>query len=153
MLPDTMLVDADVPRMLVFTNGCFDLLHAGHVEFLAWARRQGERLIVGLNDDDSVHRLKGPGRPILPQRERILVLRALRCVDDVVVFSEGTAVHLIERLRPQVYAKGPVCGEQEPCPEMLAQWARGGHVAIAPWVLRQSTTAIVERVRAQQGSR
>ena len=92
-------------RCVVFTNGCFDVLHAGHVEFLAWARSQGDVLIVGLNDDDSVTRLKGPRRPILEFAQRARLLQALRSVDVVVGFAERTPEALIDRIRPDVHTK------------------------------------------------
>jgi D-beta-D-heptose 7-phosphate kinase/D-beta-D-heptose 1-phosphate adenosyltransferase len=91
---------------VVFTNGCFDLLHVGHVRSLAAARRLGERLLVGVNSDASVRRLKGPGRPIVPARQRAEVLAALASVDWVVVFPEVTPLSLIRALRPDVLAKG-----------------------------------------------
>src|SRR5262245_65863531 len=91
---------------VVFTNGCFDLLHLGHVRSLEAARRLGDRLLVGVNADASVERLKGPGRPVVPARERAQVLAALACVDWVVVFPEPTPLALIRRLRPDVLAKG-----------------------------------------------
>ena len=91
----------------VFTNGCFDLLHVGHVHLLQFARDQGDRLIVGVNSDASVRRLKGPGRPIVPCVERVSMLCALRGVDRVVVFDEDTPERLIAALRPDVLVKGP----------------------------------------------
>jgi len=91
---------------VVFTNGCFDLLHVGHVRSLEQARAQGDRLIVALNTDASVRRNKGPGRPIVPARQRAEVLAALACVDFVVPFAEATPLAIIEALRPDVLAKG-----------------------------------------------
>jgi len=91
---------------VVFTNGCFDLLHVGHVRALETARRLGDRLIVGVNTDAGVRRLKGPGRPIVPARQRAEMLAALECVDGVVLFREATPLALIRALRPQVLAKG-----------------------------------------------
>jgi len=91
---------------VVFTNGCFDLLHVGHVRSLEQARAQGDRLIVALNTDASVRRIKGPGRPIVPARQRAEVLAALACVDFVVLFAEATPLATIEALRPDVLAKG-----------------------------------------------
>src|SRR5262245_6140292 len=93
-------------QRIVFTNGCFDLLHPGHVRYLEAARALGDALVVGLNDDDSVRRLKGPGRPILRLAERAEVLAALAAVDHVVAFSEDTPLRLIEDLRPDVLVKG-----------------------------------------------
>jgi len=103
---------------IVFTNGCFDLLHVGHVRSLAAARRLGDRLVVGVNADASVRRLKGPGRPVVPARQRAEVLAALASVDWVVVFPEATPLALIRALRPDVLAKG-------------AEWALGAIVGRA----------------------
>jgi len=91
---------------IVFTNGCFDLLHVGHLSSLEAARRLGDRLVVGVNGDAGVRRLKGAGRPVVPARQRALLLAALACVDWVVVFSEPTPLALIRALRPDVLAKG-----------------------------------------------
>lgn len=93
-------------KRLVFTNGCFDLLHRGHVAYLQAARALGDALVVGLNSDASVRKLKGPGRPVVPQGDRAAVLRALRFVDAVVVFDEDTPARLMRELKPGVYVKG-----------------------------------------------
>jgi len=132
---------------IVFTNGCFDLLHAGHVIYLERARREGDRLILGLNTDDSVRRLKGPARPILSQRDRARVLAALTSVDAVVLFDEDTPLHLIHALRPDVLAKGAdytedqVVGARE-----VKSW--GGRVALIPYVEGFSTSGIIRRIEA-----
>lgn len=93
-------------KRVVFTNGCFDLLHRGHVEYLADARALGDALVVGVNDDDSVRRLKGPGRPVVPAADRAAVLAALASVDRVVIFREDTPAALIAEIVPDVLAKG-----------------------------------------------
>lgn len=93
-------------RRIVWTNGCFDLLHAGHVLYLEQARRLGDALIVGLNSDRSARLIKGPGHPAVPQQQRALVLAGLAAVDYVIIFEESTPLHLIDAIRPQVYAKG-----------------------------------------------
>ena len=93
-------------QTVVFTNGCFDLLHLGHVRYLQEARSLGDLLVIGLNSDDSARALKGPNRPLVPQDERAEVLAALDCVDYVTIFEEITAVALVETLRPNVYVKG-----------------------------------------------
>ncbi|MEK7728411.1 MAG: D-glycero-beta-D-manno-heptose 1-phosphate adenylyltransferase [candidate division KSB1 bacterium] len=93
-------------KRVVFTNGCFDILHRGHVEYLEQARAHGDLLIVGLNSDDSVRRLKGEGRPIVSQEDRATILAALRCVDFVVYFEEDTPANLIAHLQPDVLVKG-----------------------------------------------
>ena len=132
---------------VVFTNGVFDLLHPGHVDVLAAARREGDALIVGLNSDDSVRRLKGPQRPVRTEAERAYVLAALRDVDAVVIFSEDTPLELIRHLRPDVLVKG---GDYEPATvvgrEDVESW--GGRVVIAPLRPGQSTTSIIEKLRA-----
>jgi D-beta-D-heptose 7-phosphate kinase/D-beta-D-heptose 1-phosphate adenosyltransferase len=138
---------------VVFTNGCFDLLHVGHVRSLEQARRLGERLVVGVNSDRSVRRLKGPGRPVAPARQRAEVLAALGCVDWVVVFGEDTPLALIRALRPDVLAKGgdwklaAIVGARE-----VAGW--GGRVVRLRQVPGVRTTRTLERVhRAARGPR
>jgi D-beta-D-heptose 7-phosphate kinase/D-beta-D-heptose 1-phosphate adenosyltransferase len=130
---------------IVFTNGCFDLLHVGHIHYLQHARALGERLIVGLNDDASVRRLKGEGRPVIPQDERARVLAALTCVDYVTIFSEPTPLALIQLLRPDILVKG---GDYTP--ETIVGRdeveAYGGTVHIAPYVPGVSTTALVDTI-------
>lgn len=91
---------------VVFTNGCFDLLHLGHVTYLQQARGLGDLLVIGLNSDDSTRRLKGPARPLTPQADRAMVLAALACVDYVTIFADNTAERLVAILRPEVYVKG-----------------------------------------------
>ncbi len=118
-------------KTVVFTNGCFDVLHAGHVEYLAWARAQGDALVLGLNTDESVRRLKGENRPIVPFEERAAVLRALRSVDVVVGFGERTPEVLLERIRPDVHVKSDQYREDE-LPERTVVLAHGGRIALAP---------------------
>jgi D-beta-D-heptose 7-phosphate kinase/D-beta-D-heptose 1-phosphate adenosyltransferase len=129
---------------LVFTNGCFDLLHIGHVTLLDEARREGDRLIVGINSDASVSRLKGPSRPIVPEHARARVLAGLAAVDAVVVFDEPTPLELMIALRPDVIVKGGdyVADEIVGAPEVLS-W--GGRVKIVPFVKGFSTTALIAR--------
>ena len=115
---------------VVLANGCFDLLHVGHVRYLEAARRLGDLLIVGVNGDASVRRLKGPGRPVMPEGERAELLGALRAVDAVVVFDDDTAARLVSRLRPDVHAKGTDYTE-DTVPEGDVVRATGGRVAIA----------------------
>ena len=130
---------------LVFTNGVFDLLHPGHVDVLLAARRQGDALVVGVNTDASVARLKGPSRPIRRLADRCYVLAALAMVDAVVAFEQDTPLELIVRLRPDVLVKGgdytvhTVVGASE-----VQGW--GGHVTIVPLTAGQSTTSIIERL-------
>jgi rfaE bifunctional protein nucleotidyltransferase chain/domain len=117
-------------KRIVLANGCFDLLHVGHVRYLAAARQLGDVLFVGLNGDASVGRLKGPGRPLVPAVERAEILAALQCVDHVVLFDEETADGLVRRLRPHVHAKGTDYALTT-VPERQTVRAAGGSVAIA----------------------
>jgi rfaE bifunctional protein nucleotidyltransferase chain/domain len=130
---------------VVFTNGCFDVLHAGHVEYLAWARSQGDALIVGLNEDDSVRQIKGRARPIVPFRDRAELLLALRSVDAVVGFSERTPEILLDRLRPDVHVKSDQYREDE-LPERSVVLAYGGRIALAPHAAGKSTTETIARI-------
>lgn len=134
---------------VVFTNGCFDILHRGHVEYLDAARRLGDRLVVGLNGDASVRRLKGPGRPVNPFEDRALVLAGLEAVDAVVRFDEDTPLRLIESLLPDVLVKG---GDYRPDEIVGAREVRaaGGEVVVAPLVPGRSTTGILERSRGER---
>jgi len=131
---------------MVFTNGCFDLLHAGHVSYLEEARRLGDFLVVGLNSDASVRRLKGPERPVNPAEHRALVLAALSCVDYVVIFEEDTPERLIQALSPEVLVKGADWPEDRIVGADYVK-ARGGRVARIPFRFRVSTTRIIERIR------
>jgi rfaE bifunctional protein nucleotidyltransferase chain/domain len=134
-------------RRIVLTNGCFDVLHRGHTRSLEQARQLGDVLVVALNDDASVRHLKGPDRPINPIADRAAVVAALSCVDHVVVFSSETAVPLIQRLHPDVYAKG---GDHtvDLLPETAAVRMYGGDVITLDFVPDQSTSAVVRRIRA-----
>ena len=150
-VPDLSLLVARVEsyrasfRRIVFTNGCFDILHAGHVSYLKRARELGDILIIGVNSDVSVSRLKGPSRPINPLSDRIQVLSALGCVDHLVSFYEDTPSNLIQMVRPDVYVKG---GDytKETLPEALVVEQLGGAVQILPFVENRSTTSIIERI-------
>ena len=132
---------------VVFTNGVFDLLHSGHVDVLVAARARGDALIVGLNSDASVRRLKGPTRPVRGEAERAYVLAALEPVDVVVVFDEDTPLELVRRLAPSVIVKG---GDYSPDTVVGGAEVRasGGEVVIVPLTPGQSTTAIIEKLRA-----
>jgi D-beta-D-heptose 7-phosphate kinase/D-beta-D-heptose 1-phosphate adenosyltransferase len=131
---------------LVFTNGVFDLLHPGHVDVLLAARRHGEALVVGVNSDDSVRRLKGPERPIRTAAERCYVLAALESVDVVVVFDQDTPRELITLLRPDVLVKG---GDYTEATIVGASEVRerGGEVVVIPLTAGHSTTSTIERLR------
>jgi D-beta-D-heptose 7-phosphate kinase/D-beta-D-heptose 1-phosphate adenosyltransferase len=131
----------------VFTNGCFDLLHPGHVDYLERARALGDALIVGLNDDDSIRRLKGPARPINPLADRARMLMALRAVDMVIPFQEDTPLKLITAIRPDVLVKG---GDYRPDDIVGADQARaaGGEVVVMPFIEGYSTSGLIARIRA-----
>lgn len=137
-----------VAGRVVFTNGVFDLLHPGHVDVLLGARREGDVLVVGLNSDASVRRLKGPERPVRSEAERSYVLAALAMVDRVVIFDEDTPLELIRRLRPDVLVKGgdytidTIVGAAD-----VQGW--GGRVTVIPLTPGQSTTSIIERLRGR----
>jgi rfaE bifunctional protein nucleotidyltransferase chain/domain len=133
---------------VVFTNGVFDLLHPGHVDVLLGARRHGDALVVGVNSDESVRRLKGPERPVRSAPERCYVLAALAMVDAVVVFEEATPLELILELRPNVLVKG---GDYSESSIVGARDVRGwgGTVAIIPLTPGHSTTSTIERLRGK----
>lgn len=133
---------------LVFTNGVFDLLHPGHVDVLLAARREGDALLVGLNTDASVRRLKGPTRPIRRQDERAYVLAALAMVDAVVLFDEDTPLDLIEAVTPDVLVKGGDYTEATIVGASEVR-ARGGRVVVVPLTPGQSTTSIVDQLRSR----
>ena len=135
-----------VPGRVVFTNGVFDLLHPGHVDVLVGARRRGDALVVGLNSDASVRRLKGPARPVRTEAERAYVLAALQPVDVVTVFDEDTPLALVRALRPDVIVKG---GDYSPDTIVGAADVRawGGEVVVIPLTPGQSTTSIIEKLR------
>ena len=130
---------------VVFTNGCFDILHAGHVRYLAAARALGDVLILGVNSDASVRRLKGATRPVNGEADRAEVVGALTSVDYVVIFGEDTAEDLIAKVRPAVYAKG---GDYtlETLPEARIVESYGGEVAFIPLVAGKSTTGIIAKM-------
>lgn len=133
---------------LVFTNGCFDVLHVGHVQYLEGARKLGDALVVGINGDDSVRELKGPSRPINEEADRADVLAALRCVDAVVIFPELRATRLIQSLRPDVYAKGgdytvDLLNEEE----REALQSVNCQILFLPLVAGRSTTATLAKLR------
>ena len=135
-------------RRLVFTNGCFDLLHAGHVRYLQQARELGDALAVGLNSDRSVRELKGEGRPINRQDDRAEVLAALGCVDYVVIFDGKRATDVLRTVRPHIYAKGGDYTPDSLDPEERAVLAEAGSgIKILPLVPGRSTTSVVERLR------
>ena len=131
---------------IVFTNGCFDILHRGHLEYLAEAAALGNRLVIGLNSDESVQRLKGPGRPVNTIYDRAMALAALGFTDAIIVFSEDTPLQLIKLLRPDVLVKGGDYTSEE-IVGALEMEASGGEVAIISFVDGYSTTTFLERLR------
>ena len=157
MVATLQAIAAEVRRLqasgkkVVFTNGCFDILHSGHVDLLARARALGDALVVAINTDASVRRMKGPNRPIIPQGERAELLRGLDVVDLVCTFDEDTPLEAILSIRPDVLVKGAdwtanIVGQTE-----VESW--GGKVVALPLIEGHSTTGIVERVLAQYASR
>jgi D-beta-D-heptose 7-phosphate kinase/D-beta-D-heptose 1-phosphate adenosyltransferase len=133
-------------RVVVFTNGCFDLLHPGHVQYLHEARRLGDALVVGVNTDASVRRLKGSGRPLVDERARVLVLAGLASVDAVTLFDEDTPRELVAALLPDVIVKGGDYREQDVVGREEVEGA-GGRVQIIPLLDGYSTTSLVESIR------
>jgi len=137
---------------IVFTNGCFDLLHAGHVHLLQGSRREGDRLVVGLNTDRSVRALKGAPRPIIPEQERAMVLAALECVDAIVLFDEDTPLNLIKSLRPEILAKGGDYTESQVVgAEEVKVW--NGRVSLIPVVPGWSSTEVIKKIEFSVSAR
>ena len=130
----------DIEHTVVFTNGCFDILHRGHIEYLQQSRKLGDKLIVGVNSDESVRRLKGPDRPINNQEDRATALSALACVDDVYIFVEDTPIELIKKLQPDIITKGGDYKPEEVVGNDLAD------VVILPYLKDYSTTNIVSKL-------
>jgi len=133
-------------QKVVFTNGCFDILHAGHVTYLEAAKAQGDVLVLGLNTDESVRRLKGPERPIISELDRAKVVGALKAVDYVVLFGEQTAEAVIAEVKPDVYVKG---GDYtlDTLPEAKIVQSYGGKVAFIDMVEGRSTTNIINKIK------
>ena len=138
-------------QRIVLANGCFDLLHVGHVRYLEAARAQGDVLFVGLNSDAAVTRLKGPGRPLMPAVERAEILAGLRAVDHVVVFEEDTADRLVALLRPAVHAKGTDYTEGN-VPEAATVRSAGGRVAIVGDPKAHATRDLITLIRERFGA-
>ena len=133
-------------KALVFTNGCFDILHRGHAEYLAFARAQGDALCVGVNSDVSVRKIKGPSRPVNCESDRAFVIASLRAVDFAVIFDEDEPKDLIEKILPQVLVKGKDWAHYVSGREIVE--AHGGRVVLAEMVEGRSTTGTIERVLA-----
>lgn len=133
---------------VVFTNGCFDILHLGHLQTLTRAKQQGSKLVVGLNSDASVARLKGPSRPVNSEHDRALLLAGLRCVDAVVIFPEDTPIPVLEALKPHVHVKG---GDYklEDLPEAHVVQENGGRIVLIDLLPGRSTTGLIQKTRTQ----
>jgi rfaE bifunctional protein nucleotidyltransferase chain/domain len=138
---------SQIKKKIVFTNGCFDLLHPGHAMYLSQAKALGDILIVGLNSDASIQKIKGKNRPINNQCFRATMLLALKPVDAVVIFSEDTPIELIQLIKPQVHVKG---GDYNPLdlPEYSTVIANGGHVECLPFLKGHSTTNLIQKIKA-----
>ncbi len=132
-------------KKVVFTNGCFDIIHAGHVRYLAKARSLGDILVVGLNSDESVRTIKGTERPIVPEKERAEVLSALRCVDYVVIFNEPTPLRLITALKPDILVKGSDWASHEIVGGDVVKKS-GGRVSRIRLLKGRSTTNIIKKI-------
>jgi D-beta-D-heptose 7-phosphate kinase/D-beta-D-heptose 1-phosphate adenosyltransferase len=139
-------------KKIVFTNGCFDLLHVGHTRYLRNARELGDVLIVGLNSDSSVRKIKGEGRPIVPEGERAEVLASLACVDYVVVFEEDRPDSLLKSIRPHIHVKGGDYSIQD-IPERKSVESHGGKVVILKKVERHSTRNIIQKILKAYGNK
>ena len=138
---------------VVWTNGCYDILHAGHVTYLQKSKQLGDMLIVGLNSDRSIRATKGPLRPIVDEHERAIVISALACVDYVIIFQEDSPLNIIEKLKPDIYAKGgdytiDTINQEE---RRLVE-SYGGEIALIPGVEGNSTTAVINRILRAYGS-
>lgn len=136
---------AQTGKTVVFTNGCFDLIHAGHITYLQQAKQEGDILILALNSDASIQRLKGPKRPIVPLEDRLIVLSALEMIDHLVVFEEDTPIETLKALTPDIHIKG---GDytKDRLPETPIIEAYGGTVMIKPFVDNRSSSALIQRI-------
>ena len=146
-LPEWCAAQRTTGKKLVVTNGCFDILHLGHVTYLETARSHGDALLVGVNGDDSVGQLKGPDRPVNTETDRAAVLAALESVDGVCIFAEKTAARFLSIARPEIYVKG---GDQTlntiPQDEVRAVQEAGGKIVIVQFVPGKSTTALLKKI-------
>ncbi|MDD3523528.1 MAG: D-glycero-beta-D-manno-heptose 1-phosphate adenylyltransferase [Candidatus Cloacimonetes bacterium] len=146
LIPTGLRQAAADGKKIVFTNGCFDILHAGHVQYLEEARGMGDILVVGLNSDSSVTRLKGSERPVNNERDRYLVLQALRAVDYVIIFQEDTPYELIREIQPDVLVKGGDWAPEEIVGSDIVL-SKGGVVRSLRFVEGLSTTGVIEKLR------
>ncbi|MDY6954756.1 MAG: D-glycero-beta-D-manno-heptose 1-phosphate adenylyltransferase [Thermodesulfobacteriota bacterium] len=139
-------------KTIVFTNGCFDLLHIGHVQYLEAAKAQGDILVVGLNSDSSVRKIKGPNRPVVPEKERAEVLAALACVDVVTIFEQPDPLTTIQTIVPHVLVKGADWAEDAIVGRDVVE-AAGGRVVRVPLTAGASTTRVIETILAHYGGK
>ncbi|MGL4534224.1 MAG: D-glycero-beta-D-manno-heptose 1-phosphate adenylyltransferase [Fusobacteriaceae bacterium] len=135
-------------KKIVFTNGCFDILHVGHLAYMNEAKRQGDILIVGVNSDESVKRLKGPTRPINSELDRAEMLSGLKAVDFTIIFTEDTPMEIIDELKPSIHVKGGDY-KKEDLPETVVVEKHGGEVRILNFVEGKSTTNIVNKINCK----
>ncbi|MCK4244040.1 MAG: D-glycero-beta-D-manno-heptose 1-phosphate adenylyltransferase [Candidatus Omnitrophica bacterium] len=133
-------------KKIVFTNGCFDLLHPGHIYYLKAARKKGDILILGLNSDSSVRKLKGKGRPLIPERERAEILSNLECVDYISIFQEETPERLIREISPDILVKGGDYRRKEVVGRKFVE-EKGGKVIIIPFLKGYSTTKLIKKIK------
>jgi D-glycero-beta-D-manno-heptose 1-phosphate adenylyltransferase len=134
-------------KKLVVTNGCFDILHLGHVTYLESARNRGEALLVGINSDEATRQLKGPGRPVNPETDRAAVLAALQSVDGVCIFTDQTATKFLAAAQPDIYVKGgDYTLDTLNQDERRAVESAGGKIVLVPFVPGKSTTALIEKI-------
>ena len=154
LLDELMRIRSEMQKnhlKLVWTNGCYDILHAGHVTYLQRARAAGDALVVGLNSDTSIKKVKGPGRPIIPQDQRAVVLAALECVNYIIIFTEPSPVKIIAELRPDIYAKGgDYTVDTVNQPERRLVESYGGRILLIPGVDGMSTTEIIRRIQGEK---
>ena len=152
-LAEKLKKDRKAGRKIVFTNGCFDILHRGHIEYLSSAADLGDVFIIGLNSDDSVRKIKGENRPAVDEDSRALILAAFEFVDYLVLFSEDTPSELMLALRPDVWVKGGDYKNIEDLPEYRIAIENGGEVIVLPFVEGYSTTDIYNKILGTDGAR
>ena len=141
-------IDKVKDKKVVFTNGCFDILHVGHKRYLEEARKLGDVLVVGVNSDESVKRLKGSDRPVNSERDRVEMLTALDCVDYVIVFEDDTPYDLINRIKPKVLVKGGDYKPEEVVGKDIVE-SNGGEVVIIPLIEGKSSTIVINKIRTR----
>jgi D-beta-D-heptose 7-phosphate kinase/D-beta-D-heptose 1-phosphate adenosyltransferase len=144
LLPELVRQRA-IGKRVVFTNGCFDIIHLGHVKYFQWARSQGDLLVVGVNTDTGIQRLKGPKRPIINQVDRLGVLEELESIDYLVTFDDDTPIRLIEQIKPDVLVKGADYAKEQVIGWDIVE-SYGGRVALAPLIDGRSTSTVIQKI-------